>query len=128
MVQGKHGWSATPSAAGLRVNSRQLSRTLISATSDRIAKPDLVFRRRRCVIFIHGCFWHQHPDPACKIARLPKSRQDFWASKFTRNRERDTTQAKALENMGWRVLTIWECQLKENSELKENIRRFLEAG
>ena len=91
-------------------------------------KPDLVFRRRKRVIFVHGCFWHRHPDPSCKIARLPKSREEFWLVKLTRNRERDDAQIEALENMGWRVLTIWECQLKEASELKENIRRFLEAG
>jgi DNA mismatch endonuclease, patch repair protein len=91
-------------------------------------KPDLVFRRRNSVIFVHGCFWHRHPDPDCKLARVPKSREAFWLAKLTRNRERDGAQIEALENMGWRVLTIWECQLKEALELKENIRRFLEAG
>lgn len=91
-------------------------------------KPDLVFRRRKCVIFVHGCFWHRHPDPACKIARLPKSRVEFWRAKLSRNRERDVAQVEALENLGWRVLTIWECQLKEVSELKENIRQFLEVN
>ncbi len=90
-------------------------------------KPDLVFRRRKRAIFVHGCFWHRHPDPACKIARLPKSRPEFWVEKLSGNRERDAIQLAALENMGWRVLTIWECQLKEISELKENIRAFLEA-
>lgn len=90
-------------------------------------KPDLVFRRRKRVVFVHGCFWHRHPDPACKIARLPKSRQEFWVDKLSGNSERDAVQLAALENMGWRVLTIWECQLKEASELKENIRAFLEA-
>ncbi len=90
-------------------------------------KPDLVFRGRKRVIFVHGCFWHRHPNPACKVARLPKSREEFWTVKLTRNRERDETQVEALENLGWRVLTIWECQLKGVSELKENIRRFLEV-
>lgn len=91
-------------------------------------KPDLVFRPRKCAIFVHGCFWHRHPDPGCKLARLPKSRQDFWLPKLTRNRERDLEQVATLEKMGWRVLTIWECQLKEVSELKENIHRFLKGG
>ncbi len=90
--------------------------------------PDLVFCRRKCAIFVHGCFWHRHPDTACKIARLPKSRQEFWTAKLSHNRERDVAQVEALGNMGWRVLTIWECQLKEVLELKKNIRRFLEAG
>lgn len=89
--------------------------------------PDLVFRRRKCAIFVHGCFWHRHPDPGCKVARLPKSREEFWTIKLSRNRERDVAQVEALENTGWRVLTIWECQLKETSKLKENIRRFLEV-
>ncbi len=60
--------------------------------------------------------------------RLPKSRQDFWLNKLNRNRERDLEQVEALEKMGWRVLTIWECQLKDELELKENIRLFLEGG
>lgn len=96
--------------------------------SDLPGKPDLVFRGRKCVIFIHGCFWHRHPDPACKLARMPKSREEFWTAKLSRNRERDLVQVEALEKRGWRVLTIWECQLKDVLELKENIRRFLEAG
>lgn len=95
--------------------------------ADLPGKPDLVFRRRKHAIFVHGCFWHRHPDPACKVARLPKSREEFWTAKLSRNRERDVAQVEALENMGWKVLTIWECQLKEVSELKENIRQFLEA-
>jgi DNA mismatch endonuclease (patch repair protein) len=95
--------------------------------ADLPGKPDLVFRRWKGAIFVHGCFWHQHPDLSCKIARLPKSRAEFWEPKLARNRERDSAQVEALEKMGWKVLTIWECQLKEVLELKENIRRFLEA-
>ncbi len=90
-------------------------------------KPDLVFHRRKKVIFVHGRFWHRHPDPACKLARLPESREEFWTEKLSANRNRDLAQVVARENMGWRVLTIWECQLKEVSELKENIRLFLET-
>ena len=96
-------------------------------STDLPGKPDLVFRPRKSVIFVHGCFWHRHPDPACKLARFPKSREEFWTEKLSANRNRDLAQVVALENMGWRVLTIWECQLKEASELKENIRLFLEA-
>jgi DNA mismatch endonuclease (patch repair protein) len=74
-------------------------------------KPDIIFRKDRIAIFIHGCFWHQHPDPNCKKARMPKSRREFWEPKLTGNRSRDEqVKAKLLEG-GWRVFEIWECQL-----------------
>jgi DNA mismatch endonuclease, patch repair protein len=59
-------------------------------------KPDLVFPARRKVIFVHGCFWHRHPDPECRLARLPKSRQDFWVPKLEGNRSRDERNISAL--------------------------------
>lgn len=89
-------------------------------------KPDLVFPRRRKVIFVHGCFWHRHPDPHCKLARMPKSRQDFWAPKLEGNRARDLRQITALEAMGWSVLELWECQLRDTSSLENKIRTFLQ--
>ncbi len=67
-------------------------------------KPDLVFASRRKVIFVHGCFWHRHPDPNCRLARLPKSRQDFWIPKLEGNRDRDVRNEAALTALGWRVL------------------------
>ena len=63
--------------------------------------PDLVFPSRRKVIFVHGCFWHRHPDPACKLARLPKSRLEFWVPKLERNRARDLHSQARLIDMGW---------------------------
>ena len=87
--------------------------------------PDLVFRKRRRVIFVHGCFWHRHPDPSCKLARLPKSRLDFWLPKLERNAERDSENIRKLKSMGWDVLVIWECQLKDQTSLREQIRAFL---
>lgn len=90
-------------------------------------KPDLVFPGRRKVIFVHGCFWHTHPDPACKLARLPKSRQDFWRAKLDNNRERDLRQEVALRADGWGVLTIWECQLRDKASLTNEIRTFLSS-
>lgn len=74
-------------------------------------KPDIVFRKRKVAIFVHGCFWHQHPDPACKLARMPKSRQEFWEPKLLGNRSRDEAVRVKLEMGGWRVFEIWECQL-----------------
>ena len=74
------------------------------------ARPDLVFPGRRTVVFVHGCIWHRHPDPACPLTRTPKSRIDFWQRKFAENVARDQRQHAALEAEGWRVLVIWECQ------------------
>lgn len=80
-------------------------------------KPDLVFRRYKTVVFVHGCFWHGHDDRSCKLARTPKSRVEFWINKVQRNRERDIQNKKQLEAMGWRVLTIWECELVKQDSL-----------
>lgn len=87
--------------------------------------PDLVFRQKRRVIFVHGCFWHRHADPSCKLARLPKSRLDFWVSKLERNARRDQEVLCELRGMGWEVLVVWECQLKDRASLQERIRAFL---
>lgn len=88
-------------------------------------KPDLVFPARRKVIFVHGCFWHRHPDPNCHLARLPKSRQDFWIPKLEGNRERDLRKARELEDLGWRSLVIWECKLRDTAFVENEIRTFL---
>jgi DNA mismatch endonuclease (patch repair protein) len=89
--------------------------------------PDLVFPRRRKVIFVHGCFWHRHPDPDCKLARMPKSRLEFWGPKLEANAERDKRALEALRALGWEALTLWECELKSNRDLEERIIRFLES-
>lgn len=88
--------------------------------------PDLVFPARRKIIFIHGCFWHQHD---CRQGnRLPKSRKDYWEPKLKRNVERDTENQKALEKLGWEVMIVWECETRESNreELGRKIRLFLE--
>lgn len=88
-------------------------------------KPDLVFRSRKKVVFIHGCFWHRHEG--CALARLPKSRQDFWLPKLETNRQRDVKNEYALRDAGWDVLIIWECELGDTAQLKTRIRGFLDA-
>lgn len=90
-------------AAGLRYRLR---------AKDLTGKPDLVFRSRRIVVFVHGCFWHQHPDPNCRLARMPKSKLDFWGPKLKGNRLRDERTKIELEQRGWRVIEVWECQTK----------------
>ena len=88
-------------------------------------KPDLVLARHRKVIFVHGCFWHRHKD--CERARLPNSRGEFWLPKLQANATRDARNARRLRNLGWGVMTIWECQLIDIERLTSRIRRFLNA-
>ena len=87
--------------------------------------PDIVFRKRAKVIFVHGCFWHRHSG--CALARLPKSRLDFWVPKLEGNRKRDERNKRELRRMGWKVLTVWECELKKPARLTGRVRRFLDA-
>lgn len=89
--------------------------------------PDLVFPSRRKVIFVHGCFWHRHGDSDCRLARLPKSRLDFWLKKLTANKERDVKSQACLEALGWDVMTIWECQVPDTEALKRDISEFLDS-
>ena len=91
-------------------------------------KPDIVFGKRRKVIFIHGCFWHRHSSPTCRLARLPKSRLAFWEPKLKANAERDADHEKALLRAKWDVLIIWECDLSDSEQLENKLRHFLEGG
>jgi DNA mismatch endonuclease, patch repair protein len=88
-------------------------------------KPDLVFPKLHKVLFVHGCFWHRHLG--CSLARLPKSRLDFWLPKLSANRQRDIRNAARLRRAGWRVCVIWECQLAKSDRLEKKIKRFLNA-
>ncbi|NMY43490.1 DNA mismatch endonuclease Vsr [Pseudomonas sp. WS 5013] len=85
--------------------------------------PDMVFKGRRKVIFVHGCFWHRHEG--CKLARLPKSRLDFWLPKLEGNRQRDAQKLEQLCEQGWKSLVIWECELKDLGSLEKRLRAFL---
>jgi DNA mismatch endonuclease (patch repair protein) len=87
-------------------------------------KPDLVFRNRRKAIFVHGCFWHQHPKRSCNDGRAPKSNLAYWAGKLARNVARDAKNKSQLKAMGWRVMVIWECEANSPS-LASRICRFL---
>lgn len=85
-------------------------------------KPDIVFVARKKVIFVHGCFWHGH---LCPKGRLPKSNEGFWRLKIEVNRARDDRQVAALEELGWGVLTIWQCELKNPEAVRHRIVDFL---
>ncbi len=71
--------------------------------------PDLVLRRYRAVVFVHGCFWHHHRD--CKSAKIPKTNSEYWSAKFQRNVARDERNRLALREQGWKVVVVWECEL-----------------
>ena len=89
-------------------------------------KPDLVFTSRKKIILVHGCFWHQHASKRCPITRVPKSREEYWFPKLSGNVNRDRRQINALRNMGWAVLIVWECQLRNLNQVSKRIIRFLE--
>ncbi|AYV45099.1 very short patch repair endonuclease [Caulobacter flavus] len=87
-------------------------------------KPDIVFPKYRAAVFVHGCFWHRHPG--CSIATTPKSNTAFWMEKFDRNVARDARSREALEASGWRVFTVWECDLKSSAKIAEAAARLAE--
>lgn len=80
-------------------------------TKELPGKPDIVLSKYKTVVFVHGCFWHRHPG--CRYTTTPATRVDFWANKFSRNVANDERQQAELTSMGWKVLTIWECELKK---------------
>lgn len=96
-------------------------------------KPDAVFPKYRTVLFVNGCFWHYHS--VCSVSKMPKSNLEYWQSKLQNNRKRDEANIKALRAGGWRVVTVWECELKKDvrderlSQLYEEITaNILTAG
>lgn len=85
--------------------------------------PDMVFPRYRTVVFVHGCFWHRHDG--CRYAYRPKSRIQFWTKKFEENVARDARNEKALRDLGWRVLVIWECEAKDQAFVRTQLLAHL---
>jgi len=83
-------------------------------------KPDIVLKKHNTVIFVHGCFWHHHRN--CKRANWPKSNQEYWIPKIQRNVKRDRSHNSKLKKQGWKVLVIWECQIKNIDKLSLKIQ------
>lgn len=92
--------------------------------SDLPGRPDIVFPGRHKAIFVHGCFWHRHPN--CTKAYTPKSRIGFWTKKFEENIARDARNQSELRARGWNVLIIWECETSETKMLANRLKSFLE--
>lgn len=88
-------------------------------------KPDIVFKARRKVIFVHGCFWHQHSSPDCKDFRRPTSNVAYWNEKLDRNVERDRRVEHDLIASGWEVLSVWECETRDPDLLRTRLTQFL---
>lgn len=74
--------------------------------------PDIVLPKYKTIVFVHGCFWHRHPG--CRYATTPSTNTSFWNEKFRKNVKRDRTEQSALKEMGWKVLIVWECELKKD--------------
>lgn len=91
--------------------------------ADLPGRPDIVMPGRRLAIFVHGCFWHGHD--CARGARVPKANRDYWLAKVERNRHRDVDSRAALETDGWRVETVWECELKDETALRERLGALL---
>jgi DNA mismatch endonuclease (patch repair protein) len=81
--------------------------------------PDIVLPKKKTVIFVHGCFWHRHPG--CKRASTPASNMDYWTRKFARNQARDADNQARLTSLGWRVIIVWECELRDINNLKKRL-------
>jgi DNA mismatch endonuclease, patch repair protein len=86
-------------------------------------RPDLLFTCRRKAIFVHGCFWHGHE--VCRPDRTPKTRTEYWRKKLAGNKERDARAENALQATGWEVLTLWECEVRREPDLRQRLTAFL---
>ena len=93
--------------------------------SDLPGRPDLVFPSRRKVVFVNGCFWHYHRG--CKHVRVPASNRDYWVAKLERNRDRDERNLLLLDELGWSVMTAWECELRDMETATGRLVEFLEG-
>ena len=86
-------------------------------------RPDVVLPRHRTVVFVHGCFWHRHRD--CRFAYTPKSNLRFWERKFAENVERDRRTTRKLRSLGWKVVTVWECETRDRDRLLRRLERLM---
>ena len=86
-------------------------------------KPDIVISEKKLIIFVHGCFWHNHPN--CHRAKLPKTNRKFWKRKIEGNRKRDERIVRLLRKEGWHVMTVWQCALRNPERVQRRLQRML---
>ena len=86
-----------------------------------VGKPDIVLPKYKTVVFVHGCFWHGHDG--CKKAALPQNNHEFWANKIQGNIKRDKINQQTLQDLGWQIITIWQCQIKNKTEFDETMKK-----
>ena len=91
--------------------------------TDLPGRPDIVMRSRRAAILVHGCFWHLHEG--CALARVPRSRPEYWPRKLLRNRDRDKHNSQELTRLGWRTLVVWECEITSLDMLRDRLKVFI---
>jgi len=91
--------------------------------SSLIGKPDIVLPKYKTIIFVHGCFWHQHTG--CRKSRRPTTNTEFWNEKLDKNMERDKQTEAKLKNLGWNILTVWDCEIKDKELLIEKLKSSL---
>jgi DNA mismatch endonuclease (patch repair protein) len=118
-----HGKNTTPEMR-VRRTLHALGYRFRLHRKDLPGKPDIVLPKYRSCIFVHGCFWHQHSG--CKRASKPSTNTDFWSRKLDRNVERGEQNCIALQDLGWNVIVIWECETKDLIDFKRKIRHLLE--
>ena len=86
-------------------------------------QPDFVIRQAKTVVFVHGCFWHDHKN--CRLARRPSINKAFWIKKATDNKSRDRRKNRLLRKQGWHILTIWQCRLNHPERILKRVKRFI---
>ena len=86
--------------------------------------PDIVLPKYKTVVFVHGCFWHRHPG--CSRATTPSTNQEYWLKKFERNIERDRKERQQLEDMGWHVIVVWECEISNRQKREKRLSALIE--
>jgi DNA mismatch endonuclease (patch repair protein) len=119
------GRNTTPELAVRKALTRLGARYRLHR-KDLPGKPDIVLPGRRLALFVHGCFWHGHD--CARGARVPKQNRDYWVGKVARNRARDAASRDALAALGWRVETIWECDLKDAAALEARLNQLLKGN